>query len=115
MSREFRRALRSEVDEDQVPITAAEGHAVPQRPLAQAPRASEAPLTIDAVEEEDTSELGIARTVGVVAKAEARLADVPLIVEDLLGQAHRLENSGAPTEAVRAALDHAAALREGRG
>lgn len=42
------------------------------------------------------------------------LADVPLIVEDLLMRARQLADSGAPTEAVVEILDHVAALREGR-
>lgn len=104
-----------EVEEGEVGIVDAEVSVVPHRPLAQVPRASWPALTIDAVDEEDTSALGIARTVGVANRAEARLADVPLIVEDLLCQARRLAESGTPTEAVKAVLDHAAALREGRG
>ena len=108
MPREIRRTGRYEVGEDQVRITDAERHALPQR------RARAAALTIDAVNVEDTSALGIARKVGEVNRAEARLADVPLIVEDVLGQARRLADSGAPTEAVKAVLDHAAALRDGR-
>ena len=114
MPREIRRTGRYDVGEDPARITDAEGHVWPQRPLAQAPRASEAPLTIDAVNVEDTSALGIARKVGEVNRAEARLADVPLIVEDFLCQARQLADSGAPTEAVKAVLDHAAALRDGR-
>lgn len=43
------------------------------------------------------------------------LRDVPLIVEGLLLEAKQLADSGAPTEAVKAILDHVAALREGRG
>lgn len=113
MPREIRRTGRYEVDEDRVRITDAKGHVLPQRPLAQVRRARAAALTIDAVVD-DTSALRIARKVGEVNRAEARLADVPLIVEDLLGQARRLADSGAPTEAVKAVLDHAAALREGR-
>ena len=46
---------------------------------------------------------------------ELPLIDVPLIVEDLLMRARQLAESGAPTEAVVAILDHVAALREGRG
>lgn len=115
MPREIRRTGRYEVDEDRVRMTDAEGHVLPQRPLAQVRRARAAALTIDAVNEEGTSALGIARSVGVANRAEARLADVPLIVEDLLGQARQLADSGAPTEAVKAILDHVAALREGRG
>ena len=115
MPRELRRTHRYEVDEDPARITDAEGHVLPQRPLFQVARASGAALTIDAVNEEDTSALGIGRTVGAANRAEARLADVPLIVEALLCQARRLADSGAPTEEVKAVLDHAAALREGRG
>lgn len=115
MPREIRRTGRYDVGEDPARITDAEGHVWPQRPLAQVRCARRAARTIDAVKEEDTSALGIARTVGVANRAEARLADVPLIVEDALGQARRLADSGAPTEAVKAILDLVAALREGRG
>ena len=54
---------------------------------------------------------------GVPADSEPvrSLPDVPLIVEDLLLQARELAVFGAPTEAVKAILDHVAALREGRG
>ncbi|MBK8459302.1 MAG: hypothetical protein IPL43_03050 [Micropruina sp.] len=114
MPREIRRTGRCEVDEDPVQITDAEGHVFPQQPRAQVCRARGA-LTIDADNEEDSSALGIARTVGVANKAEARLADVPLIVEDVLCQARRLADSGAPTEVIKAVLDHVADLREGRG
>ena len=50
-----------------------------------------------------------------MSEPELPLADVPLIVEDLLLQARQLADSGAPSEAVRGILDHVAALREGRG
>ena len=45
---------------------------------------------------------------------ELPLPDVPLIVEDLLLDASRLADLGAPTDAIEAILDHVAALREGR-
>lgn len=48
-----------------------------------------------------------------VSEPELPLPDVPLIAEDLLKQARRLADSGAPTEAVKAILDHLAALRDG--
>lgn len=50
-----------------------------------------------------------------MSEPELLFTDVPLIVEDLLWQARHLADSGAPTEAVKAILDHVAALREGRG
>lgn len=43
------------------------------------------------------------------------LADVPLIVEDLLLRAKRLADAGAPTEGIEKILERVAALREGRG
>lgn len=46
-----------------------------------------------------------------VSDPELPLPDVPLIGEDLLLQAKALADSGAPTEAVEAALEHVAALR----
>ena len=45
---------------------------------------------------------------------ERPLADVPLIVEDVLVQARMLAESCAPTDAIKAILDHVAALRAGR-
>lgn len=45
---------------------------------------------------------------------ELSLPDVPLIVEDLLVQAKRLADAGAPTAVVAEILDHVAVLREGR-
>ena len=50
-----------------------------------------------------------------MTESDLPLRDVPLIVEDLLTQARQLADSGAPPEAVKAILDHVAALREGRG
>jgi hypothetical protein len=52
--------------------------------------------------------------VAVVTEPELPLPDVPLIVEDLLLEAKRLAEAGAPTEVIEAILDHVAALREGR-
>lgn len=49
-----------------------------------------------------------------VSEAQLPLPDVLLIAEDLLLQARRLAESGAPQEAVLAILDQVAALREGR-
>ena len=100
------------VDEDQVGLMEAEGRVVPQRSRARVRRARGPALAIDAVNFEVMLE--IARRVGVANKAEPLPADVPLIVEDLLCQARQLADSGAPTEAVKAILDHVAALREGR-
>jgi len=113
MPRDIRRTGRYEVDEDQVRIIDPEERVVPHRSLAHVRRARGPALTIDAVNEEDTPALGIARRVPVVKKAAARLADVPLIAEDLLCQARQLAESGAPPEVVRLILDHVAALREG--
>lgn len=52
--------------------------------------------------------------VTAVSEPELPLHDVPLIAEGLLREARQLTDSGAPTEAVKAILDHVAALREGR-
>lgn len=49
-----------------------------------------------------------------MSEPQVPLPDVPLIVEGLLIKAKQLADSSAPTEAVEAILDHAAALREGR-
>lgn len=55
-------------------------------------------------------------TTGVpaVGPPELRLSDVPLILEDLLVRAQQLVDSGAPSEAIEAILDHVAGLRDGR-
>lgn len=49
-----------------------------------------------------------------MTESDVPLRDIPLIVEDLLMRARQLLDSGAPTEAVEAILDHVAALRAGR-
>lgn len=49
-----------------------------------------------------------------MSEPELPLPDEPLIVEDLLVQAKRLADSGAPNGAFAAILAHVAALREGR-
>lgn len=56
-----------------------------------------------------TSDHGLA-----AVSPELLLPDVPLIVEDLLMQAKRLADAGAPTESIDEILDHIAALRDGR-
>lgn len=114
MPRDIRRTGRYEVDDDQVRIIDAEGRGVPHRSLAHVRRARGPALRIDAVNEGDAPALGTARRVRVAKKAAARLADVPLIAQDLLCQARQLAESGAPPEVVRLILDHVAALREGR-
>lgn len=114
MTHEIRQTGRYEANESQLGISNAGGRAVLLRQLVQVPRAKASILTIDVVNEEVASALGTARSVGVANEAEAHLQDVPLIVEDILGQARRLADSGAPTEAVKALLDHVADLREGR-
>ena len=50
----------------------------------------------------------------VVSEPELPLPDVPLIAEDLLVQATRLVDAGAPTAVVAEILDQVAVLREGR-
>lgn len=50
-----------------------------------------------------------------VTAPEPCLRDVPLVVEDLLIQAKRLVDAGAPTDVIEEILEHVAALREGRG
>ena len=52
--------------------------------------------------------------VATMSEPDLRLSDVPLIVEGLLLRAMELANSGGPTEAVEAILDHVAALQERR-
>ena len=50
----------------------------------------------------------------VASEPELLPLDIPIIVEDLLRQAHHLADLGAPIESVNAILDHVVALREGR-
>lgn len=111
MPREIRRTGRHE---DEVRVIDAQGRrAVLQRSLTQVRCAREPALTIDVVH--DKSALGPSDRVRIAEKAEASLADVPLIAEDLLCKARQLADLGAPNGAVKAILDHATALREGRG
>lgn len=49
-----------------------------------------------------------------VSEPEPRLADVPLVVEDLLLQSRQLVDSGAPNEVIEEVLEHVSGLREGR-
>ncbi len=49
-----------------------------------------------------------------VSDLELPFPDVPLIVHELLLQAKRLADEGAPTEVIDPVLDQIAALREGR-
>ncbi|BEH02286.1 hypothetical protein brsh051_15670 [Brooklawnia propionicigenes] len=95
-------------------INAARG-VVPQR-LAPAGSSARGPaLEIVAVNDKSVFVRGRTHGVRVVVEPEPSFADAPLIIEDLLLQARQLADSGAPTEAVRAILDHVAALLEGRG
>jgi len=48
-----------------------------------------------------------------VSEPRSPLADVPLIVEDLLMRARQLTDTSATIEVVEEILDHVAALREG--
>lgn len=88
---------------------------VPRRPVpAGGKRSSATPVAGPRMARRANSCLPIA-WVPAVSEPELLLPDVPLIVEDLLLQARQLADAGAPTEAVKAILDHVAALREGRG
>lgn len=49
-----------------------------------------------------------------MTQPELPLPDVPLLVEDLLIEAKRLADAGAPTESIEEILDQVTALREGR-
>lgn len=114
MPREIRRAARYEVDEDQLRIIDVGGAGPAASATGQGASREGARSDYRWRQGEVTFAFGIERRVGIANKSVARLADVPLIVEDLLCQARQLADSGAPTEAVKAVLDHAAALREGR-
>lgn len=88
---------------------------VPRRPVpAGGKRSIATPVAGPRMARRANSCLPIA-WVPAVSEPELLLPDVPLIVEDLLLQARQLADAGAPTEAVKAILDHVAALREGRG
>lgn len=53
--------------------------------------------------------------ISAVSYPEFPVLDVPLISEDLLLQARRLDQGGAPALVIEEILDRVAALREGRG
>lgn len=114
MQREIRRGGDFGFDSDRLQVATGTGRAVPQRPLLNLRRESGAAATLLEVDQESRA-ANDSRTGDAGAReAERPLADVLLIAEDLLLQAGRLADSGAPREAVEAILDQVAALREGR-
>lgn len=98
MQREIRRWCGGfVVDAESVPVVDVAGRVLPQRRMPEVWGESAPAVDSAAVYE------------------ELPLADVPLIVEDLLLQARTLADLGAPIETVKAILDHVVAVRERRG
>ncbi|MHA6522935.1 hypothetical protein [Tessaracoccus sp. G1721] len=114
MQREIRRGGDLGFDADRLQVATGRGRAVPQRPLLNLRRESGAAATLLEVDQESRAAYDFPTGVAAAREAEGPLADVLLIAEDLLLQARRLADSGAPREAVEAILDQVAALREGR-
>ena len=97
MQREIRRWCGGfVVDAESVPVVDVAGRVLPQRRMPEVWGESAPAVDSAAVYE------------------ELPLADVPLIVEDLLLQAKRLADAGATIECIEKILERVAALREGR-
>lgn len=113
MQRKIRyRGVELWLGKDDGRVTEVVGRAVPQVPLPDHRRKRGAATTTLAVERDGMPARNIQS--GVEVKAlEFPLADLLLIVEDLILRAGALAQSGAPTEWIEAILDHVAALREG--
>ncbi len=114
MQHEIRRGGELGLDADRVQVGTGVARAVRQRPLLNLRRESGAAATLVQVDQEGMAAHHSPTGVAAVREDERRLADVLLIAENLLLQARRLAESGAPQEAVEAILDQVAALREGR-
>lgn len=113
MQREIHRGGEFGDDDDRVQVNNWAGRAVPQRPLLSSRHERGAAATIVEVDQVGMAALDSPTGVAAVSEAERPRADVLLIAEDLLLQARRLADSGAPTEAVEAILNDLTALREG--
>lgn len=109
-----RRGVEFGLGDDHVNVSEVAGQAVPQPPLINRRRGRRADATIVPVCQDSVPADGIPRG-GACEDPEFPVADVPLIVEDLLMRTRALSESGAPTDAIEATLDHVTALREGRG
>jgi hypothetical protein len=114
MQRDIRRGGDFGLDADRLQVATGTGRAVPPRPLLHLRRESGAAATLVQVDQEGMAAHHSPTGVAALREDERRLADVLLIAENLLLQARRLAESGAPQEAVEAILDQVAALREGR-
>lgn len=109
-----RRGVAFGLGDDDVTVIEVVGRAVPQGPLNVLRREWRTDATSVAGRQESVPAHDVGRG---VARDEPPLGlvDIPLIVEDLLVQTRSLAESGAPSEAIEAILDHVASLREGRG
>lgn len=115
MQREIPRGGMLGFEDDRVQVSDVVCRAVPQRALLNLRRERGAAVSISALFKERMPAPQIPRGSAADNELERPFADLPLIVEDLLLQAKALAESGAPTGAVGAVLEYAAALREGRG
>lgn len=113
MQREIRCGGEFGFDDDRVHVSYWAGRAVPQLPLLNFQRERGAAVPIVEVDQEGMAAHDSPTGGATVREAVCPLADVLLIAEDLLLQARRLADSGAPTEAVEAILNDVTALREG--
>ena len=115
MQREIRCGGEFGFDDDRVHVSYWAGRAVPQLPLLNFQRERGAAVPIVEVDQEGMAAHDSPTGGATVREAVCPLADVLLIAEDLLLQARRLVETGAPQEAYEAILDQVVALREGRG
>ena len=113
MQREIRCGGEFGFDDDRVHVSNWAGRAVPPLPLLNFRRERGAAVPIVEVYQEGMAAHDSPTGGATVREAVCPLADVLLIAEDLLLQARRLADSGAPTEAVEAILNYVTALREG--
>ena len=114
MQREIRCGGEFGFDDDRVHVSYWAGRAVPQLPLLNFQRERGAAVPIVEVDQEGMAAHDSPTGGATVREAVCPLADVLLIAEDLLLQARRLADSGAPQEAVEEILVYVAAVREGR-
>lgn len=101
-------------DTDRVQVRDGAGQVFPHRPLLNLRRGSGAAATIVEVDQDGMAAHDFPAGAAAGGEVERPLADALLIAEDLLLQARRLADSGAPQEAVEEILVYVAAVREGR-
>lgn len=106
-----RRGGEIDFDVDPVRVIDPEERIVPRHPMPGAGGESESIAT----PEEGRRYSCLPDRGPAMSQPELPLPDVPLIVDDLLVQAKRLAEAGAPTEMIEEILEYVVALREGRG